>query len=67
MVAAVGTWELRMDDRPAEREAAPDTTAPKKVYRTPSVVIWGTLREITQSIGNHGSKDGGHGRNHRTR
>ena len=38
----------------------------KKLYETPVLVRWGTLRDITQAAGNRGGSDGGHGRNKRT-
>ena len=31
----------------------------KKAYEAPTLVRWGTLREITQAVGNKGASDGG--------
>ena len=56
-----------MADEPAEGPAVSDTAGDRKPYRKPEIVTWGTLRDLTQAVGNSGSKDGGHGRNHRTR
>ncbi|HLG48103.1 MAG TPA: lasso RiPP family leader peptide-containing protein [Reyranella sp.] len=38
----------------------------KKTYEAPALIRWGTLREITQSVGNRGASDGGRSRNKRT-
>ena len=38
----------------------------KKAYETPVLVRWGTLRDITQAVGNRGASDGGHKRDKRT-
>jgi hypothetical protein len=32
---------------------------PKKPYQKPTLIIYGTVRDITQSIGNMGAMDGG--------
>lgn len=57
--ALLGTVDLRMAERPTDEPDAPDTTSRKQPYRTPVVVTWGTLKEITQAAGNHGHSDGG--------
>ena len=38
----------------------------KKPYEAPALVRWGTLRDITQAVGNRGASDGGHKRDKRT-
>lgn len=38
----------------------------KKLYRTPQVFEYGTLREITLTVGNHGKSDGGSGQTSKT-
>jgi hypothetical protein len=38
----------------------------KKAYETPDLIRWGTLREITQAVGNRGASDGGRKREKRT-
>jgi hypothetical protein len=48
--------------------AADDTAENKKrSYETPVLVVWGTLRDITQSVGTNGANDGGRGSRRRTR
>jgi len=32
---------------------------PKKVYRSPALVVYGDLLQITQAVGNSGTGDGG--------
>lgn len=32
---------------------------PKKPYSTPVLTIYGTVRDLTKSLGRHGGKDGG--------
>jgi hypothetical protein len=36
-----------------------DHGSPRKEYRTPSLRIYGNIREITQAVGRHGRGDGG--------
>jgi hypothetical protein len=38
----------------------------KKPYKTPALVRWGTLRDITRAVGNRGASDGGHKSQKRT-
>ena len=38
--------------KPAKRE-------PKKPYSKPSLTVYGTIRELTQSVGTHGTRDAG--------
>jgi hypothetical protein len=38
----------------------------KKTYEAPALLRWGTVQEITRSVGNRGASDGGHKRNKRT-
>jgi hypothetical protein len=33
----------------------------KKVYRRPALSVYGDIRELTQTVGNTGGKDGGAG------
>jgi len=42
----------RIDDTPTP-------PAPKKPYRAPKLVRWGTLRDITQAVGRSGNNDNG--------
>jgi hypothetical protein len=37
----------------------PTPPAPKKPYRAPTLVRWGTLRDITQTVGRSGKDDHG--------
>lgn len=39
----------------------------KRPYEPPALVVWGTLRDITQSVGFNGANDGGRGSRRRTR
>ncbi len=39
----------------------------KKPYSKPKLTVYGTVRELTQKIGNKSNKDGGHGRTSRTK
>ncbi|MCA0245431.1 MAG: lasso RiPP family leader peptide-containing protein [Proteobacteria bacterium] len=36
-------------------------------YSAPVLMAWGTLRDVTQSVGSSGRRDGGRGRQRRTR
>ncbi len=45
--------------KPVKRE-------PKKPYSRPSLTKYGTVRELTQAVGNKSNKDGGHGSTSRT-
>ncbi len=36
-------------------------------YSAPVLITWGTLRDVTQSVGSSGRNDGGRGRQRRTR
>ena len=48
---------VKTDDTPTPR---PDKDAEtKKPYEAPVLVRWGTLRDLTQSVGNTGASDGG--------
>ncbi|HEY4167554.1 MAG TPA: lasso RiPP family leader peptide-containing protein [Reyranella sp.] len=38
----------------------------KKAYEAPALIRWGTLREITQAVGNKGASDGGRKNQKRT-
>jgi hypothetical protein len=37
----------------------PVKQGPKKPYSKPTLTVYGTVRELTQSIGNSGQRDGG--------
>ncbi len=39
-------------DKPVKREA-------KKPYSKPKLTVYGAVRELTQTVGNRGNKDGG--------
>ena len=46
----------------------PSTTKTKKPYAAPSLVEWGTLRDLTQNVGTSGNSDGAtKGTNRKTR
>jgi hypothetical protein len=55
--------------RPGAPAAAPAaaTAHPKKVYRRPGIVRWGTLLEMTKANGDSGKPDGGRRPYRRTR
>jgi len=39
-----------------------DTAAnksPKKTYSTPELIVYGTVAELTKTVGPHGTRDGG--------
>ena len=36
----------------------PDASRSKKVYRHPELQVYGDLRDLTQTVGTHGVKDG---------
>ena len=38
----------------------------KKSYQQPELQVYGDLRDITQTLGNMGAKDGGSGKTHGT-
>lgn len=38
--------------KPVKRE-------PKKPYSKPTLTVYGTVRELTQAVGTHGTRDGG--------
>ncbi|MHB8753383.1 MAG: lasso RiPP family leader peptide-containing protein [Candidatus Acidiferrales bacterium] len=37
----------------------PTSESPKKVYRAPVLVIHGTVKDLTQTLGPHGTSDNG--------
>jgi hypothetical protein len=49
---------------PVKRE--PVKREPKKPYTKPTLTVYGTVRELTQHLGNRGNLDGGGGRTPRT-
>ncbi|MGH9220072.1 MAG: lasso RiPP family leader peptide-containing protein [Vicinamibacterales bacterium] len=42
------------------------TDAQKKPYEPPRLDVYGDIRKVTQTVGNTGSPDGGHGAHGRT-
>ncbi len=49
-----------MDEKPAlDSERTSETVQAKKPYAAPTLVRWGTLREMTLKKGNSGGSDGG--------
>ena len=39
----------------------------RMAYSAPILTTWGTLRDVTQSVGSSGRRDGGRGQQRRTR
>ena len=39
--------------------AKPVAPGPKKPYSAPKLTVYGTVRELTQTVGTSGNKDGG--------
>ena len=39
----------------------------RMAYSAPVLMAWGTLRDVTQSVGSSGRRDGGRGHQRRTR
>jgi len=49
-----------MDSKPTNDADLPSDPAPaKKAYTAPTLVRWGTLRDLTLAVGNTGASDGG--------
>ncbi|OFW99007.1 MAG: hypothetical protein A3D94_21810 [Alphaproteobacteria bacterium RIFCSPHIGHO2_12_FULL_66_14] len=49
-----------MDRKPIEQTPTPHPSPEaKKPYQAPILVRWGTLRELTEAVGNRGGRDGG--------
>jgi hypothetical protein len=46
--------------------AVENTDAQKKPYEPPRLEVYGDIRKVTQTVGNTGSPDGGHGSHGRT-
>jgi len=40
--------------------AKPVAPGPKKPYSAPKLTVYGTVRELTQKVGQHGKPDKGH-------
>lgn len=40
-------------------QPVPDKSQPKKLYKQPILQVYGNLKEITQTVGNKGTTDGG--------
>lgn len=51
-----------MSDKAKRDDSSTDEPISKRPYSPPLLVKWGTMRDITQSVGFHGRKDGGRGR-----
>jgi hypothetical protein len=49
--------------RPGENEDGRMVGSPavKKPYKAPELIQWGTLRDITRTVGKSGNSDGGSG------
>jgi hypothetical protein len=45
-------------DQQDGRERSADAPPAKKTYVPPTLVAWGTLRDLTQSVGTSGASDG---------
>ncbi|TAJ86538.1 lasso RiPP family leader peptide-containing protein [Reyranella sp.] len=54
-----------MNDNGKQDASSVDEPILKKPYAPPVLVQWGTLRDITQSVGWNGRSDGGKGKHHR--
>lgn len=53
-----------MDREPIEQTPTPQPSSEvKKPYQAPTLVRWGTLRELTEAVGNRGGRDGGKQKN----
>ena len=57
----------RIDGEPGQPAAESRPEQKKAPYAAPVLVQWGSLRDITQSVGRTGSPDGGRGRRRQTR
>lgn len=57
----------KMDNEPDRKNEAKARAGSKKPYKTPSIVRWGTLLEMTQANGGTGRPDGGRKPYRRTR
>jgi hypothetical protein len=44
---------------PAASQTTPADVPAKQPYTAPTIVAWGTLRDMTQAVGAQGSSDGG--------
>lgn len=51
-----------MSDVEEQDASSADETVLKKPYAPPVLLEWGTLRDITQSVGSSGRSDGGKGK-----
>lgn len=51
-----------MNDNGKQDDSSVDGPILKKPYAPPVLVKWGTLRDITQSVGWNGRSDGGKGK-----
>ncbi|MBN9516212.1 MAG: lasso RiPP family leader peptide-containing protein [Alphaproteobacteria bacterium] len=56
-----------MDGQAGNDSSHDEPTQSRRPYSPPALVVWGTLRDITQSVGSSGRRDGGRGRQRRTR
>lgn len=49
-----------MDREPIEQTPTPHPSSEvKKPYQAPILVRWGTLRDLTEAVGNRGGRDDG--------
>jgi len=46
---------------PGSMQSPADKGCTRKTYRRPELEVYGDLREITQTVGKNGTKDGGSG------
>jgi hypothetical protein len=51
-----------MDARSTKEDSPHDPSSAKKPYVAPVLVQWGTLRDMTQSVGKSKGPDGGKGK-----
>jgi hypothetical protein len=51
---------------PTTPAAITNAQSPKKHYEPPRLEVYGDIRQITQTVGNTGAGDGGHGSMNRT-
>ena len=51
-----------MSDNAKRDDSSADEPISKRAYSPPLLVKWGTMHDITQSVGWNGRKDGGRGK-----
>jgi hypothetical protein len=59
---------MAMNDKTeaVEKSDMEQTLQARKPYATPLLRVWGSMRDLTMSFGNAGSKDGGRGGSNKT-